>query len=79
MRSSTFILAAALTLAVTPAFAQSCDANMRGSLGDAAALRGMGMALTLAADTATLYATARFDTADYPELPVPAWLRPTRR
>jgi len=68
MRYSTFLFAAALLLAATPALAQSCDANLRNSLGDAAALRGLGVAPTLAADTATLYATARFDTADYPEL-----------
>jgi len=68
MRYSTFFFAAALLLAATPALAQSCDANLRNSLGDAAALRGLGVAPTLAADTATLYATARFDTADYPEL-----------
>jgi hypothetical protein len=68
MRSSALILAAALACAATPAAAQSCDANLRNNLGDAAALRGLGMAPTLAADTATLYATARFDTADYAEL-----------
>jgi len=68
MRYSTFLFATALLLAATPALAQSCDANLRNSLGDAAALRGLGVAPTLAADTATLYATARFDTADYPEL-----------
>lgn len=67
MRSA-LLLAAVLTLAAAPAFAQGCDTNLRNNLGDAAALRGLGMAPTLAADTAALYASARFDTDDYAEL-----------
>jgi len=68
MKKSVLMLAAVLALAAAPAAAQSCDANMRNSMGDAAALRGLGMAPALAADTAALYASARFDTADYPAL-----------
>ena len=68
MRSAALILAAILASAAAPAAAQSCDANLRNNLADAAALRGLGMAPPLAADTAALYASAHFDTVDYPEL-----------